>query len=122
MQYETSFISYLRDIRRYSPRTVSIYAEALNRYRARKGSCDPEVLTPADIREHEAFLMGSMKARTVHQQLSALSSYCRYLVQEGVLKYHKQGVVQVDFEVLTGMVHGVEALCLQAGVYINLSG
>ena len=86
MQYETSFISYLRDIRRYSPRTVSIYAEALNRYRARKGSCDPEVLTPADIREHEAFLMGSMKARTVHQQLSALSSYCRYLVQEGVLK------------------------------------
>lgn len=86
MDYESSFISYLRDIRRYSPRTVAIYADALERYRLRKGSLEPEVLTVSDIREHEAFLMGSMKARTVHQQLSALSSFCRYLVQEGALE------------------------------------
>ena len=76
----------MRDIRRYSTRTVAIYEDALERFEGYKGSCGPEDFTAGEIREYEAFLMESLKPRTVHQQLSALSSYCRFLVQEGALK------------------------------------
>jgi site-specific recombinase XerD len=86
MDHKEQFISYLRDIRRYSPRTVAIYEDALKRFEEHKGSLSAEVFTISDIREYEAFMMESLKPRTVHQQLSALSSYCRFLVQEGVLK------------------------------------
>ena len=86
MDYKEKFILYLKDIRRYSPRTVAIYEDALCRFEAHKGGCAPADFTIADIREYEAFLMENLKPRTVHQQLSALSSYCRFLVQEGALK------------------------------------
>lgn len=86
MDHKGQFISYLRDIRRYSPRTVAIYEDALKRFEEHKGSLSAEVFTISDIREYEAFMMESLKPRTVHQQLSALSSYCRFLVQEGELK------------------------------------
>ena len=81
-----SFIAYIRDIRRYSPRTQAIYREVLEEF---SGFCDGELvesLTPGMIRRYEAELIGKgRKARTVHQHLSVLSGFCRFLIRKGVL-------------------------------------
>ena len=81
-----SFIAYIRDIRRYSPRTQAIYREVLEEF---SGFCDGELaesLTPGIIRRYEAELIGKgRKARTVHQHLSVLSGFCRFLIRKGVL-------------------------------------
>ena len=82
-----SYITYLRDIRRYSPRTQDIYREVLEDF-AR--FCEGDVtasLTPSLLRSYEADCMGrGMKSRTVHQHMSVLSGFCRFLMQKGVLK------------------------------------
>ena len=81
-----AYIAYLRDIRRYSVRTQEIYRDVLSRYAAAQDAPLVESLTPSLIREYEAKLMGSgMKARTVNQHVSALSGFCRFLMQAGTL-------------------------------------
>ena len=81
-----AFVTYIRDIRRYSPRTQDIYRKVLEDYSA---FCDGELkdsLTPSMLRRYEAFLMEKgMKPRTVHQHMSVLSGFCRFLMQKGVL-------------------------------------
>ena len=80
------FIAYIRDIRRYSPRTCEIYREVLDEYVAFAGG----VLVPEyqQIRNYEVHLLDGKKesARTVNLHLSVLSSYCKFLMKEGVLK------------------------------------
>ena len=82
-----AFITYIRDIRRYSPRTQDIYRDVLEDF---SRFCEGEVvasLTPSMLRRYEADCMGrDMKPRTVHQHMSVLSSFCRFLMQKGVLK------------------------------------
>ena len=82
-----AFIAYLRDIRRYSPRTQDIYRDVLEDFTR---FCDGDVaasMTPSMLRQYEADLMNrGMKPRTVHQHMSVLSSFCRFLMQKGVLK------------------------------------
>jgi integrase/recombinase XerC len=82
-----AYLTYIRDIRRYSPRTQDIYRDVLEDF-AR--FCEGEVvasLTPSMLRRYEADLMGrGMKPRTVHQHVSVLSGFCRFLMQKGVLK------------------------------------
>ena len=82
-----SYIAYIRDIRRYSPRTQDIYRDVLEDFAT---FCEGEVLaslTPSMLRRYEADLMNrGMKPRTVHQHMSVLSSFCRFLMQKGVLK------------------------------------
>ena len=82
-----AYIAYVRDIRRYSPRTQDIYRDVLADF---SRFCDGEVvasLTPSMLRRYEADCMGrGMKPRTVHQHMSVLSSFCRFLMQKGVLK------------------------------------
>ena len=82
-----AYITYIRDIRRYSSRTQDIYKDVLEDF---NGFCEGEVvasLTPSMLRRYEAELMGrGMKTRTVHQHMSVLSSFCRFLMQKGVLK------------------------------------
>ncbi|MBP5482785.1 MAG: tyrosine-type recombinase/integrase [Bacteroidales bacterium] len=109
------YIAYIRDVRRYSPRTQKLYRKALEDFAAwvevpgqawdeGKGMAVQEIsvmagqgegvmadlighLIPSRIREYEAHLMESgMKPRTVHLQMSALSGYCNYLIKEGALK------------------------------------
>ena len=81
-----AYIAYIRDIRRYSPRTQDIYRDVLTDFAT---FCDGEVtasLTPSMLRRYEADCMGrGMKPRTVHQHMSVLSSFCRFLMQKGVL-------------------------------------
>ena len=75
------YIAYIRDVRRYSPRTQELYREALEDFEAWGGD-----LIPSRIREYEAHLMErGLKPRTVHLHMSALSGYCNFLMKEGVL-------------------------------------
>ena len=79
------FIAYLKDIRRYSPRTQVLYRKALEDYRDWCGGTAD--LIPSRIREYEGHLIEEgLKPRTVHLQMSALSGYCRFLMKEGCLK------------------------------------
>ena len=94
MSFITKYIAYIRDIRRYSPRTVNIYTDALKNYLRlihKSESVDDIVLIASlnrsEIRQYEVALMEEgLSARTVGLHLSALSSFCRYLMKEGVLK------------------------------------
>ena len=80
------FIEYIRDIRRYSPRTCEIYRDVLSEYVAFAGG----VLMPEyqQIRNYEVHLLDDKKenARTVNLHLSVLSGYCKFLMKKGQLK------------------------------------
>ncbi len=84
------FLSYIRDVRRYSERTCSIYSDVLGDYVAFcEGSEDfASTLNVNALRAYEVWLMDSrhLSARTVGQHLSVLSSFCRFLMKEGVLQ------------------------------------
>ena len=85
------YIAYIRDVRRYSPRTQKLYAEALKRFadwaEAPGDAGIIDHLIPSRIREYEAHLIEEgMKPRTVHLHLSALSGFCNFLIKEGVMK------------------------------------
>ena len=79
------YIAYLRDIRRYSPRTQTLYEAALHAF---EDWCGGNMdLIPSRIREYEGHLMEEgLKSRTVHLQMSALSGYCNWLIKEGKIK------------------------------------
>ena len=75
------YIAYIRDVRRYSPRTQELYRKALEDFEAWGGD-----LIPSRLREYEAHLMErGLKPRTVHLHMSALSGYCNFLMKDGVL-------------------------------------
>ncbi len=88
------YISYIRDIRRYSPRTVEIYGGALLNYvhviHETDEVSDEELivsLNPSEIRQYEVTLLEKgISARTVGLHLSAFSGFCRYLIKENRLK------------------------------------
>ena len=72
------YIAYLRDVRRYSPRTQALYADALKDFAEWAGG--EMDLIPSRIREYEAHLIDKgFKARTVHLHLSALSGLCNFV-------------------------------------------
>jgi integrase/recombinase XerC len=88
------YISYVKNIKRYSPRTASLYEEALRRYvRVTFATDDVDdqslisSLNLSEIRSYEVCLMDKDKLspKTVRMHLSALSSFCRYLVKEGLM-------------------------------------
>lgn len=78
------FINYLASVKRYSPRTCQIYREAVDGFIEYTGG----ELNVRTIRNYEQYLLGEKKlgVRTVNQQLSALSSWCRFLVRQGELQ------------------------------------
>ena len=84
------FLSYIRDVRRFSGRTCSIYAGVLEEFvRFCEGSEDFAVLMNVNaIRAYEVYLMDHRKlsSRTVSQHLSVLSSFCRFLIKQGVIQ------------------------------------
>lgn len=99
------YIHYVRDIRRYSPRTVSTYEDSLKSFSAfafkdqtcsdqtcSDQACSDEVLlsalNPSEIRGYEVHLLDVEKVtpRSVNLHLSVLSGFCRFLVKEGLLK------------------------------------
>jgi integrase/recombinase XerC len=91
MRSSETFIEYLKINRRYSPRTLEIYKgsidELYNFISPAQDESETNLLIPAQIR---AFIAESMKSglssRTINLKLSAISSYCNYLVKRGILK------------------------------------
>ncbi len=89
------YISYIRDIRRYSGRTVQLYEDAIRNFcKAVLESDQPSdsdllaSLNFSQIRSHMVNLMDEqhLAPKTVSLHMSALSGFCRYLVKEGHLK------------------------------------
>lgn len=84
------YLNYLSSVRRYSPRTCSIYADVLREftdYRGPRAEGEKEV-TVQDVRNYEVHLLDERKlsARTVALQLSVLGGYCRFLMKRGLLE------------------------------------
>ena len=89
------YITYLKDIRRYSPRTVCIYEDVIRKY-ARKMSGSDDVsddqligsLNTSELRSYEVSLMDEdgLLPKTVRLHMSALSGFCGFLVKEGMLQ------------------------------------
>ena len=84
------FLRYIRDVRRYSHRTCEVYTDILQSW---VDFCEGDenyasTLNVNGIRAYEVHLFDDRKLspRTVGQHLSVLSSFCRFLMKEGVLK------------------------------------
>ena len=84
------YLSYLRDIRRYSQRTCDIYADVLQSFTDFcEGAEDyAAVMNVNAVRAYEVYLFDKRKLspRTVSQHLSVLSGFCRFLMKQGVLE------------------------------------
>ena len=88
------YIGYLTHVRRFSPRTVAIYHDALKNYLRiihKASEVDDrlllESLNRSEIRQYVVAVMEEgLSARTVGLHLSGLSSFCRYLMKYGHLK------------------------------------
>lgn len=86
------YISYIADVRRYSPRTQEIYRTSLDGFFDWLGPADDasflKVMTRQTVRSYEVHLLDSrgMSPRTVNLHLSILSGFCRYLMKQGLLK------------------------------------
>ena len=82
------YLAYIKDIRRYSVRTQTIYSDALKTFAEFCGAESDEVLLESlnhqTIRSYEVSLMESKgdSPRTVKLHLSVLSGFCRYLMKE----------------------------------------
>ena len=95
MEIIRKYIDHVRNIRRYSERTARLYEDVLNRYVRMvfpEGVPDEsgfiESFNRFEIRGFMVALMEQegLSAKSVSMHMSALSSFCRYLVKEGKLK------------------------------------
>ena len=81
-----AYLAYIRDIRRYSPRTQAIYGEVLADFSRFSEGEVVASLTPSMLRRYEADCINrGLKPRTVHQHMSVISGFCRFLMQKGEL-------------------------------------
>ena len=87
------YIGYISGIRRYAERTCDIYHESLLEFAryvhgTETGDISPEDLVPQVIRGYEVHLLEDKKMvpRTVNLHMSVLSSFCRYLLKQGILQ------------------------------------
>ncbi len=96
MNIVENFIEYIRTQKRYSPRTFALYSEALADFYAYlfpetglPGIAEQELLTSLNTTNIRGFiaqgLNSGLSPRTMNLKLSALSSYCSYLVSAGLL-------------------------------------
>jgi integrase/recombinase XerC len=94
MTYADEFLKYLKVNRGYSPRTLANYADAVNKFygwlyagQECPDSEELEALTADNVRSFTASeLDRGVNPRTMNLKLSALSSYCKWLVRRGALK------------------------------------
>ncbi len=83
-----NFIQFLQVERRYSPRTVALYKEAVNEYYAflEEEDTPPEALTSRNLRNYIArSLDRGLSERTVNLRLSALSTWAQWLLRQGLI-------------------------------------
>ena len=93
MSLISAYLEYIRSVRRYSERTVSIYMDVLNKFvevKVEGDGTDEDVvaaLVPSILREYMVYLIEecSYVPKTVNLHMSVLSSFCRYLIKGGLL-------------------------------------
>lgn len=94
MNIVRKYLAYVSDVRRYSPRTVELYADVLKKYALVTFSTEEvpddqliESMNRSEIRSYEVCLMDKekMEPKTIRLHMSALSGFCRFLVKEGLL-------------------------------------
>ena len=85
---QENFIRYLQVERRYSPRTVRLYDEAVSDFYAfLEEEPAPEALTAPHVRSFIAHgLDTGLSARTMNLKLSALSTWANWLLRQGLLE------------------------------------
>ena len=95
MQIINEYIRYVRDVRRYSDRTVQIYEESLYMFLSdvHGGEAVPEdvlieSLNVSEIRSYMAGLMEEhkMSPKTVRLHMSVMSSFCNFLIKQGKIE------------------------------------
>ncbi|MHC1779275.1 MAG: tyrosine-type recombinase/integrase [Bacteroidales bacterium] len=91
MRSQELFIEYLKVNKRYSPRTLEIYQESIEELYGfispSEGEFEADVLLPAQIRAFTAeSLKRGLSPRSVNLRLSAISSYCNFLVKNGTIQ------------------------------------
>ena len=97
MKIFDAYIRYICNVRRYSDRTVALYEHAVKDYLSHvfpEGvpEDDAEVakaFNTSEIRSYMVHMLDStppMSAKTVSLHLSALSSICRYMMKDGLLR------------------------------------
>ncbi len=89
--YRDLFYNYIKVERRYSIRTQQIYKAAVGEYfdfLSPVGSDDIKtLLSPSMVRSFTAYLMEKkFSPVTVNLKLSAISTYCNFLVKRGILE------------------------------------
>ena len=89
------YIAYVRNVRRYSSRTVDIYNDVLHSFYAQALKAEEPsaenilaALNPSEIRQYVASCLkdSHFSPKTANLHLSVLSGFCRYLIKEGHLK------------------------------------
>ncbi len=90
MMERSEFIEFLRVQKRYSERTQSIYDQSIRdfyKFMDFKDEDNPmELVTLTSLRAYTGSLLEQgLSPSTVYQRLSALSSFCNYLVKKGKL-------------------------------------
>lgn len=83
-----NFIRYLQVERRYSPRTVRLYEEAVTEFYAfLEEPLAPEAMDTRNIRSYIAWgLDAGLSARTLNLRLSALSTWANWLLRQDLLE------------------------------------
>ena len=92
MNIVNQYIDYIRNVRRYSDRTVELYSQAIMDFASVSGAESDSGLIAAlnlsEIRSYEVKLIDQrkMSAKTVNLYLSSLSGFCRFLIKKGLLE------------------------------------
>ena len=97
MNIVDAYIRYICNVRRYSDRTVALYKHALDDYlsflsKHSKPESESELIKAFNASEIRAYMVDKldsdppMSPRTVNLHLSALSSFCTYMMKVGHLK------------------------------------
>ena len=99
-----AYVSYLRDIRRFSPRTVDNYSRALWDF-AGYACRDEDLITeevflsslvPTVLRGYELHMMDSRppkSPKTVSLHMSALSTFCQFLMKKQMIRSNPVKIV-----------------------------
>ncbi len=87
------FIEHLRVNKRYSQRTVSIYSDSITELyefiSPAQDESERDLLTSQQIRAYTAdSLKRGLSPKSVNLRLSAISSYCNYLVKNGIIAFN----------------------------------
>lgn len=90
MSYQDQFLKHLQVQKRYSPRTIDLYREAISGfYLFISLPEENNELIPLEYNNIRSYISSlanrKLSARSINLKLSALSSFCSYLYKEGLL-------------------------------------